>query len=407
LRQVRDDEPLSPRRLRPGLSRDLETICLKCLHKSPSGRYASARDLAEDLERWLAGQAIRARSCGIAERSVKWARRHPDRAGLVGLVGAVVLFLVAGFFWRLWAGNAEYARQLAGAAEHQLLLVKYAVGQTAQDERLRRLLASSPNPAALRSFLIDTRQDFMRWFTRPGEEPPIINWFVMDARGTILADSYEDPRSVGKNYAFRDYYRGLLAQGPTADRTAVYVSRVYHSEQDDRWKFTVITRLWEGDRPLGSLGASIATGARMVALDMARERPGAAVVGLADRTPRPGIAEEGRPQPDCVVVLRSDMGAPGASPAAVAPGRLGPLESLLAPEGPDLAAERFSADGCMVHYARIGDSPFAVAVEQPYPWPLNLLLRPPVGWTLAVLAALACLWTLARRLSARRRPALS
>src|SRR5262249_28036728 len=152
-----------------------------------------------------------------------------DRAGLVGLVAALVLFLVAGFFWRLWASNAEYAWQLAGAAEHQLLLVKYAVGQTAQDGKLRRLLVSSPDPALLRSFLIDTKQDFMRWFTRPGEEPPIINWFVMDAEGTILADSYQDPRSVGKNYAFRDYYRGLLGRRAATDRAAVYVSRVYHS----------------------------------------------------------------------------------------------------------------------------------------------------------------------------------
>src|SRR5262249_46348006 len=80
LRQVRDEEPVSPRRLRPRLSRDLETICLKCLSKDPRGRYLSASALAEDLDHWLAGRAIRARPTGALERSVKWVRRHPERA---------------------------------------------------------------------------------------------------------------------------------------------------------------------------------------------------------------------------------------------------------------------------------------------------------------------------------------
>jgi serine/threonine-protein kinase len=407
LRQVRDEEPLSPRRLRPRLSRDLETICLKCLHKDPAGRYASARELADDLGRWRAGRAIRARPVGLGGRSLKWARRHPERAALVGLAAAFVLVAVAGFFWRLWAGCDGYARQLAGAVGHQLLLVKYAVGQTAQEEKLRRLLAGAPaDRASLRAFLTDTRRDFLRWFTRPGEEPPIINWFIMDAEGTILADSYLDPVSVGKNYAFRDYYRGLLGPRAAADRAAVYVSQVYLSEQDDRCKFTVITRVWEGDRPLGLLGASIATGSRMVALDMGRELPGAAVVGPLDRTPRPGDPGVAGDRPGYAVVLRRDWPAPGAGPVAVAPARLGTLASLAPGAGPGQAAERFSADGRMVNYARVPDSPFVVIVEQPYPAPVGLLLRPPVPAVLAGAAALACLGTLARRRWARRPAAL-
>jgi WD40 repeat protein/predicted Ser/Thr protein kinase len=86
----RDPEP--PRRLNPRLDRDLETICLKCLHKEPGKRYASAEDLAEDLERWLAGEPISARRISPWRRLLKWARRRPAAAALV-LVSALALVI--------------------------------------------------------------------------------------------------------------------------------------------------------------------------------------------------------------------------------------------------------------------------------------------------------------------------
>src|SRR5437868_3171531 len=219
----------------------------------------------------------------------------------------------------------------------------------------------------------------MRWFTRPGEEPPIINWFVMAPAGTILADSYEDPRSVGKDYAFRDYYRGLMAPTRPAERSAVYVSRVYHSEQDGRYKFSIVTRVWDSDRLLGLLGASIATGAKMVALDMAHERPGATVVGPMDRTPRPDGAPPAEEPPEYLAVLHRDYAGAPERPIGVEASRLAALRDVA--EHPELAqvTERFAADGCVVDYARVGDSPYVVVVAQPYPWPLNHALQRPAA----------------------------
>ena len=92
--QVLADEPLRPRQLQPTLPRDLETICLKCLEKSPRRRYASALALAEDLERWLAGEPILARPAGLGERVWKWTCRRPWQAtalaaGILLLAGSV------------------------------------------------------------------------------------------------------------------------------------------------------------------------------------------------------------------------------------------------------------------------------------------------------------------------------
>lgn len=87
---VRNKEPVAPRQLRPQLPKDLETICLKCLHKDVARRYPSAAALAEDLHRFGAGLPIAARPVSAVARFGMWARRNPIVAGLaVALIGAI------------------------------------------------------------------------------------------------------------------------------------------------------------------------------------------------------------------------------------------------------------------------------------------------------------------------------
>ena len=91
LQQVISQEPVPPSRLNANVPRDLETICLKCLHKEPRRRYASAAALADDLDRFHEGRPIQARPLGPGARLWRWCRRKPAEAAL----GATVLTLVA------------------------------------------------------------------------------------------------------------------------------------------------------------------------------------------------------------------------------------------------------------------------------------------------------------------------
>jgi serine/threonine-protein kinase len=107
LQQVVAEEAVPPSRWGPRVPRDLETICLKCLQKEPGKRYATAADLAADLERFLKHEPIQARPVGRWERCLRWVRRRPAAAGL----WAAVLLLVAAGAVGAWSLYAAAARQ--------------------------------------------------------------------------------------------------------------------------------------------------------------------------------------------------------------------------------------------------------------------------------------------------------
>jgi WD40 repeat protein/serine/threonine protein kinase len=94
LLKVVNDEPASPRDVRPGLDADLAQICLKCLRKKPQERYASAEALAVELVQWLEGETLTVRAPTIPERSWRWCRRHPLATALIGIIVLGVAGLV-------------------------------------------------------------------------------------------------------------------------------------------------------------------------------------------------------------------------------------------------------------------------------------------------------------------------
>jgi tRNA A-37 threonylcarbamoyl transferase component Bud32 len=107
LRQILDDDPVPPHRLNKALPAELDTIVLKAMAKHPEDRYSSARELADDLRRFLDDQPVAARRPGWWDRAAKWARRHRRvvAAALLMLITAVVV--LGGTTWRVARAEAQ------------------------------------------------------------------------------------------------------------------------------------------------------------------------------------------------------------------------------------------------------------------------------------------------------------
>ncbi|TWU07494.1 protein kinase domain-containing protein [Stieleria varia] len=145
LMQVLEKEPVPPRQLAPKTPRDLETIALKALEKDPRRRYQTAGELAEDLQRFLSGEPILARSITPIERAWRWAKRKPLIAGLGAL--AAMLLVVVSIGGPLAAVQQSSLRSLAEDREDQANQAKLAAESAAEKEKAAKLVAERANDA--------------------------------------------------------------------------------------------------------------------------------------------------------------------------------------------------------------------------------------------------------------------
>jgi tRNA A-37 threonylcarbamoyl transferase component Bud32 len=128
IRMVTDSEPVPPSRLNAKLPRDLETICLKCLHKDPQRRYATAADLADDLASFREGRPIHARPVGAAERLLLWARRRPVVAALLAAVAVLAAAGAGSFVWAYRQALDQRDRAVRAEGERQAELARALAG---------------------------------------------------------------------------------------------------------------------------------------------------------------------------------------------------------------------------------------------------------------------------------------
>ena len=131
LDRVRKIPPAPPSRINRLVSRDLDSVCLKCLEKDPQRRYRSARDFADDVGRWLAGRPTMARPVSHLTRTRMWVRRHPLPTALVSaLVSAIIAGLVGiGWQWREANRHRIHAERIFDYLSNRVL------GQASTDVR--------------------------------------------------------------------------------------------------------------------------------------------------------------------------------------------------------------------------------------------------------------------------------
>lgn|GEM_PF-5224921 len=139
LNHVVHGEPVRLRMLVPGVSRDLETIVHRCLEKEPGRRYASAKELAADLRRFLRREPIQARPVSRAERVWRWCRRRPAVAGLLGATMVLLAAVAIGSPVAAWRIRAERERAEDNLYAADMNLAQQALAQSSR-ARVRALL---------------------------------------------------------------------------------------------------------------------------------------------------------------------------------------------------------------------------------------------------------------------------
>jgi eukaryotic-like serine/threonine-protein kinase len=136
LHQLLNDPPAAPRRYHAAIPRDLETICLKCLEKAPSRRYATAQALADDLGRWLKGEPVLAHPASAMARFRAWCRRKPAQATSLALASLLMVVVVVGSTIMSW--RIERARRAEHAERERAVLANLQLSETVSRLELQR-----------------------------------------------------------------------------------------------------------------------------------------------------------------------------------------------------------------------------------------------------------------------------
>jgi WD40 repeat protein/tRNA A-37 threonylcarbamoyl transferase component Bud32 len=194
--QILSDEPTPPRRLNARIPRDLETICLKCLEKEPSRRFDTAKEMAEDLRRFLAREPIRARPISKVARTWRWCTRNRVVALLLSVVFLILLtgMAVSGYFAYQANRNARRADTQAQAvltALYESTLREIQMTRAARiegyrevvfrlAERARKLDSPSVDTEELRREVVAAMGDFV------GYRPTLIEGFPAEVTAIAL-----------------------------------------------------------------------------------------------------------------------------------------------------------------------------------------------------------------------------
>lgn len=287
IRQVQSEPPPAPRKLSPSVHRDLETICLKAMAKEPAARYADAAALAEDLQRFCAGEAILARREGVVGRSRRALRRHWRLIAAVLLVSAVAGGLASYFAFgareaqHVTALTRQFNEHLRRSAwgEEDLAAMESLAGELSQldpraaaelrtqlhDSFARRIGGRISNPAALSEADIAGIEADIEWLAAraPNAVPPLRErlqarlrtWQPVvelaapfDGWQDVFADDDEDKKHDDEYHGVSVNAQGRLVAAQIDDESPKFATRVVHTVEpsvgnvrlrvvfDSKWK---------------------------------------------------------------------------------------------------------------------------------------------------------------------------
>ncbi|MEO1614433.1 MAG: protein kinase [Planctomycetota bacterium] len=165
LSKIRLEEPPAPRTISRDVDADIETICIKCLEKEPEQRYESARALADDLERYLLGEPVRARPIRRSQKIVRWCKRRPVIAGLAAcLLASITLFGGSTTYFALISrSRGTQVEREREQANEMLDVAQLAIEQLVDQARM---LADVPRTEATRKELLAKASDYYSRFLK-------------------------------------------------------------------------------------------------------------------------------------------------------------------------------------------------------------------------------------------------
>lgn len=347
LRRRSTSEPPLPLR---GAPPDLAAVCLHCLEKDPSRRYANGGELAADLNRFLRGKPVLANPLGPTARLLRHTRRHPFLTAILGMLLVVTMYSAVVRAARDRAEQtairaeqtairaADFAsRRAADSVALHFDRYKAVVEQVGNDPLVARAIESSTAGGAseLCQRLLDGQ--------RNSRSASFTAWALFDREGRLLGRAPDAlPGTVGRSYAFRDYFRGAKAMDE--GRRAAYVSRAFHSEGDDEHVIAIAYAIHDvSDRTVGFLAAVLPTGPTLGSIvldDSGSEALTASVLAPRDRERSPGVVD-----PDPIFLMHRTL----------RPGQGRPVRDDPPPAD--------SADGALMRVVPVRGTPFSMVVR--------------------------------------------
>jgi len=393
IREIKEFAPKDPRKLNPSLKSDLARICLRCLEKAPEERYGSAEALKQALLRHMNGELPEGAS--RFQRTWRWCLRHSATAGFIAAAITFLLIMIPTTVGlarehestkraQMMQANTSSASMVAGAVLSQFVQLSEAVRFSANDSRLAAAVQSgdaAQQQALCESFY--SRYGASNYGLKLTGDSPFDTWYILDHRGRLTAQAGKTNAAniIGRDYSWRDYYKGAWELAKRGLHST-YVSSVIKSELDGNHKFAISMPIYgSGGAPIGVLVGAVATSAKLGSLAFDDRENVRALAG-----PRDIERNQTAPPSPYMVLLHPDYAYGEADPLTneqvqalemASRGALRLERPLQLPDPSlvtssdddrDPAAERHSryAGRWLAGFAPVGNTGFVVIVQTPY-----------------------------------------